>query len=159
MQRYWRLLSRATGGVWSGTQCAPHQQQEECTRELCHELAKCMEILLWPFHLTGSFPSAGPQGQSQPSNQEKTTQQGSWGWEGNVPGVGTGWGDARVPHLNDQAGTSHPPLAPHGHILPTCSSAAPSRISTYTQGHMNLRAGHSEMMTPHILKSILHKNL
>ena len=30
------------GGVHNGTQCAPHQWDEECISELCQELAKCM---------------------------------------------------------------------------------------------------------------------
>ena len=106
-----------------------------------------------------SPPQLGLRGQSQLSNQEKTTQQGEQGWEGDIPRVGTGQGNARVPCPDNQTGASHPPLAPHDHILPMSSSAAPSRISTYTQGHMSLEAVHGEMTPPHLLKSVLHKNI
>ena len=155
----------------------PHWWHEECIKELHEELAKCMARACLQNEPRPARPtarsgrcshnsstsqvcslSAGLR-ESQPSDQEKTTWQDERGQESDVPGVGTGWGDARAPHPNNQAGTSHPSLAPHDHILLMSGSAAPSRIFTYTQGHMNLRAGHGKMMPPEPLKSILHKNL
>ena len=72
----------------------PHQWHDECIRELCQELAKCMtraglQGKLRPARPTARggrcscshyaswawSPSAGTQGQSQPSNQEKTPRQ------------------------------------------------------------------------------------
>ena len=77
-------------------------------------------------------PSAGPGGQSQPSDHEKITQQGKQGW-GDIPtlGVGIGWGGTRVPHPNAQASASHPLLTPNDAVLPMSGSATPSKISTY----------------------------
>ena len=88
-------------------------------------------------------PLAGPQGVESASDQEKTTQQGNWGQEVDVPilEVGTGQDDTRVPHPNNQAATSHPPLAPHNHILKNEQLSCSLNYLSYTQGHANLGAG------------------
>ena len=98
-------------------------------------------------------PSAGPWGWSQPSDHEKTTQQGEWHWEGDITtlGVGISQGSARAPCSNAQAGTIHPP-SPHDPILPMSSSAAPPKISTYNRNPAKPRAGCNKMTPPHLLK-------
>ena len=158
-----------------------HLWQEECIKELCKDLAQCMARaglqggpgLARQLLKVGDAPTAVPPHklslswalgwQRQPNIQEKTFWQGNSDQEGDVPipGVGTGWNGAGVPHPNIQAGTSHPVQAPHYHILLMSGSATPWGISTCTHDYKNPRAVHREVMLPHIPKGIflLHRNL
>ena len=150
----------------------PCRQQDECMRELHQELTKHMaraslqsktrlarpSLRSWRHSHSHSSsqpwsPLARPWGQSWPSNQKKTPQQEDLGWEGNIPilGEGIGWGSARAPPLNAQAGASHPSLAFHDPVLSTSGLATPWKISTYNWDPKNIGAGHGEMMPPNLL--------
>ena len=99
-QKHWRSPSRSTRGSAKWHPVFLRWQHEECMRELYQEHTKHMaraDLQSEPGLVSPtSQPSKGcshrqawakPQGQSQPSDQEKITQQGEQGQVGHLPGV------------------------------------------------------------------------
>ena len=94
-----------------------------------------------------------------PREDPSTGQSGSRRWHSHSRGRDR-WRQCQSPLPQHPSRHQLPSPSPPNHVLLTGGSAAPLRISTYTQDHKNLRAGHGEVTPPHILKSILlHKNL